>query len=246
MNKKIELDGDIVKVLSDLSPENCMYAVRQDVNNIRYIPNPSAKCVEYCIENGCHLNYINPKCLTKKLWHIAVLKNYDKYNIMPVKYQDLEINTYVYLKKIKNNSEEFNKIPDDIKTPEFILEAVKTNHNVIKRLSDEQKTQEICEFCFKTNHDNLEFIPEQYQTEEMCLIAADNYYVQKYIKLDTPEIKKTIKKANKYRKNKECMDYDFFYPNTFYAEKFEKKIKNLKKEVELLRDEVKQLTDKKN
>ena len=153
--------------------EDCLNAVKQNGNDIKYIPE---RFIDYnlCLE--------------------VIKKGADLDNI-PVNYIDYDL----CLEAIKHNAYNLKKVPANLIDYNICLETVKAHPTSgLCFIPEKFKTKELCLLAVKNNGSQLQYVPEKLKDEEMCLTAFNAdvlgkefavMHIPEHIKEKYPQIK---------------------------------------------------------
>ena len=77
-----------------------------------------------------------------------------------------------HLEAVKQFSEAFKQVPEELKTQEMCYTAVKAYGKVFEFVPEELKTSKFCEFAVSRDGRAFKFVPEEFKTAEMSNMAV--------------------------------------------------------------------------
>jgi len=84
-----------------------------------------------------------------------------------------EKNPAWWIKQIASSSEEFKKVPPNLKTEDFCKSALDANYKAFEYFPDNMKTPELCLAAVQKSEWMLEHVPLKLKTEALCLVAVN-------------------------------------------------------------------------
>ena len=87
-----------------------------------------------------------------------------------------------YLKKIKNNSGDFEEVPKELINRNFCVKAVKENEYALQYVPERLKDKEICLEAVKIYGYALQYVPENLKDKEICvMVVKQNRWAKAYV-----------------------------------------------------------------